>query len=258
MYLACTLVALMAFSAGAQTPETNRKARPPAVQWVESGSGVVGVNPSQPYRPIPPNRAQSRETIFEFYLRALNPRQVKWGDEIERRIRNLANQSVGNPYFRLAAFETGLILLLMLVCWIWWDKMHQVKWVAAECLADAINAKAVADARAGEAIDQYNCHIEMCNRAIETQQSGIPLAKTGSDWQREIRELQESLAAERTQRARAEAELKTREELQTQLEQRLSQMELVMQQKRDDANSELVARLQRAETELAGKKNTRK
>ena len=98
----------------------------------------------------------------------------------------------------------------------------------------------------------------MCNRAIETQKSGIPLAKTGSDWQREIRELQESLAAERTQRARAEAELKTREELQTQLEQRLSQMESVMQQKRDDANSELVARLQRAEAELAGKKNTRK
>lgn len=258
----CVFVLLIAAAAAGQSPQ-KRNAEPkskaqPGIRWVESGPGVVGVNPNQPYRPIAPNRAQSRETIFEFYLRVLNPRQIQWGDEIERRIQNLTDQSVRNPYFRLAAFETAVILLLMLVCWLWWDKMHQVKWVAAECLTDAITAKAIADQRAEDALDQYNRHIELCNRAIETQESGIPGGKGASDWQREIRELQETLTTERSQRARAEAELKNREEMQAQLEWRLSQMEATMQQRREGANSELVARLQRAEAELAGKKNAKK
>jgi len=256
MKLSMTIALLLACSAAAQTRRPPREE--PAVQWVESGPGVVGVNPKQPYRPIPPNRAQSRETIFEFYLRTLNPRQIRWGDEIERRIQILTEQSVRNPYFRLAAFQTSLILLLMLVCWVWWDKMHQIKWVAAECLTDAINAKRLADERAVDAIDQYNQHLEMCNRAVETQHSGIPMAKGGADWQREVRELQEALATERTHRAQAEARLKSREELQAQLDQRLSELESAVHDKREGANSELVARLQRAEAELASKKNARK
>ncbi len=256
-----TIILLAATVATGQTPPSPKqpaKQQEPPVRWVESGPGVVGVNPQQPYRPIPANRAQSRETIFEFYLRALNPLQIKWGDEIERRLRNLSEQSIENPYFRLAALETGLILLLLLVCWLWWDKMHQIKWVAAECLADAINAKMIADHRATDAIEQYNRHIEMCNRTIEGQESGLSTGKGTSDWQREIRELQQSLATERTQRARAVAELKSREELQSQLERRITQMEATMQQRREGANSELVARLQRAEAELAGKKSPRK
>lgn len=255
----CVLVIALTLAATAQTdsPSPKRKA-PSGTKWVESGSGVVGVDPKQPYRPIPPNRAQSRETIFEFYLRTLNPRQIRWGDEIDRRIQNLTDQSARNPYFRVAAFETSVILMLMLVCWVWWDKMHQIKWAAAECLMDAINAKVIADRRADEALDQYNRHIELCNRAIETNESGIPMGKGTSDWQREIRELQETLATERAQRARAEADLKSQKEMQTQLERRLSQMEATVQQRREDANSELVARLQRAEAELAGKKNAKK
>ncbi len=252
-----TLVVALTLSAIAQTdsPPPKRTA-PSSTTAVESGS--VSVDPKQPYRPIPRNRVQPRETIFEFYLRALNPRQIRWGDEIERRMQNLTEQSARNPYFRLAAFETGVILILMLVCWVWWDKMHQIKWAAAECLTDAINAKVVADKRAGDALDQYNRHIELCNRAIETNESGIPMGKGTSDWQREIRELQETLATERAQRARAEADLKAQREMQTQLERRLSQMEATVQQRREDTNAELVARLQRAEAELAGKKNAKK
>jgi len=50
----------------------------------------VAVDPKQPYRPMSTNRAQTRETIFEFYLRTLNPRQINWGEEIDRRMALLA------------------------------------------------------------------------------------------------------------------------------------------------------------------------
>jgi hypothetical protein len=262
MLVACgTALAQQRSDVPNQTPPT-RQAQPkraqPQTRYVESGSGVVGVNSNQPYRPIPANQAQSRVTIFEFYLRALNPRQIKWGDELDRRLAVLAEHSVKNPYFRVSALETAAILLLLLTCWAWWDKMRQIKWIAAECLADAINAKLIADQKALEAIGQYNRHMEMCNRVIEEHNSGITSGKGTADWQRELRDLQTQLATERTQSARLAAELKSREELQTQLERRLAQMETLMRERRDDTNAELVARLQRAEAELAGRKPARK
>src|SRR3989442_3560964 len=94
----------------------------------------------------------------------------------------------------------------------------------------------------------------LTSTVIEEHDSGIMSGKGTSDWQRELRDLQTQLAAERTQSARLAAELKSREELQTQLERRLAQMETLMRERRDDTNAELVARLQRAEAELAGRK----
>jgi hypothetical protein len=214
----------------------------------------VTVNPAQPYLPIPVGGAQPRESIWEFYLKALNPHQIRWGDEIDRRLAVLADQSIGNPYFRVCAFQTGLILVLLLICWLWWDKTREIKWVAAECLTDAINAKRIADQRALEAIDRHKRHIEMCNRVIEGQESGVGGGQGAADWQREIRDLQTQLAAERTQSARLDAELKKRDEFQTQLERRIAQMESAMGDRQNGANSELVARLQRAEAELAKRK----
>ena len=75
---------------------------------------------------------------------------------------------------RSGSGESALIVFLMVLCWVWWDKMRQIKWVAAECLADAINAKRIAEDRALEAIGLYNRHIEQCNRVIESQESGLP------------------------------------------------------------------------------------
>ena len=102
-------------------------------------------------------------------MRVLNPRQINWGTEIDRRLANLREQSIGNPYFRLASFQLGLIVILLLLCWVWWDKMRQIKWVAAECLTDALNARMLAESRAVDAIDRHNRHIESCNRVIEGQ-----------------------------------------------------------------------------------------
>jgi hypothetical protein len=223
----------------------------------ESGTGAVTFNPAQPYRPIPVGGTQPRETIWEFYLKALNPRQIHWGDEIDRRLAVLAEQSVGNPYFRLCAFQMGLIVVLLMICWLWWDKMHQIKWVAAECLADAINAKRMADHKALEAIGQYNRHIEMCNRVIEGQESGLPTGVGSDNWQPEMHDLRTQLATERANSAHLEAELKNRDGLQSQIESRIQQLEENMRDRQSGANAELVARLQRAEAELSNRKTQR-
>ncbi len=202
-----TVVAQQPLAATDGKQKGGNKAAPSRIRHVQSGSDVVAVDPKQPYRPLPANRVQTRETIFEFYLRTLNPRQINWGQEIDRRMARLAEQSALNPYFRFSALQTALILLLLLTCWLWWDKMQQIKRVASECLADAINAKRIADQRALDAINQHNRHIEMCNRVIENQESGLATGAGSEDVRRELREAQTQLTAERAKVAKLEAEL---------------------------------------------------
>lgn len=217
---------------------------------IENGSGLVGVNPTQPYRPIPLNRGQSRETVFEFYLRALNPRQVRWGDVIEQRLSSLSEQSLQNPYFRLCAFEMAFIVLLLVVCWLWWDKLRQVKVITAEALADALNAKAFADGRALEAIETHNRHMDTCNRVIESQEIGVPTDTQRHAWRQEIEDLRTKLTKEQAENSGLTAALQQREEQQSELESRISQLEAGMRAQHGTANAELVARLQRAESQL--------
>jgi len=227
---------------------------PSQVRRVQSGSETVEVDPKQPYRPLPANRAHSRETIFEFYRRALNPRQVDWGKEIDRSMATLMALSVSNPHFRFSAFQTAFILVLLLICWLWWDKMRQIKWIAAECLADAINAKRIADHKAVEAINRHNRHIEMCNRVIENHESGLATGGASEELRRELREAQTQLAAERARVASLEASLRNREEIQGKLEIRIQQLEKTMLDREDGPNADLVARLQRAEAQLGNRR----
>lgn len=215
----------------------------------------VAVNPAaQSYRPVPANALKPRQTIFEFYFAALNPRKTNWGDEIDRRLAILSAQSIGNPFFRLCAMQTGAILFLLLLCWVWWDKMRQIKWVAAECLTDVINAKRFADRRAIEAIDAHNRHMDLCNRVIEQQQSGILAGNNSTDSQLQIQELQMQLVNERAAKARLEEDVKHRDELYAQMEARVAQMEERLRVRNEDVNAKLVARLSRAEAELSGPK----
>ena len=253
---------LLAFGAPAQTPQAAPKSEAPKtaepqIHYVESGSGVVGVNPAQPYRPIPLGATAPHESIFGFYLRVLNPRQINWGTVIDERLANLRDQSVSNPYFRLSAFQLGLIVFLLLLCWVWWDKMRQIKWVAAECLTDALNARALAEARAIEAIERHNRHIESCNRVIEGQASGIGGSADGNNAALTIRELQTELAASRASSARLEHELEQSKADHAQLEERLAALEAQLKRRSASPDAELVARLERAESELASRKGKR-
>jgi hypothetical protein len=201
---------------------------------------------------------QPRESFFEFVFRSLNPRKINWGEEIDRRLGIFVQESVGNPYFRVCAFQAGLILFLLLLCWVWWDKMQQTKTVAAECLTDVINAKRLSDGRALEATDTYNRHMEMCNRVIEQQDSGISIGKGTADWQQKVDELQTQLAAERTQVARLEADRKQREELTAQMQTRIARLEERLRESGGNASAELVALVHRLEAELSSRAPAKK
>jgi hypothetical protein len=269
MSLRTTLMFLVAIEAFSQAPQPappaptrgaplpTPKGREPAIRYVESGSGVVAVNPTQPYRPIPVGVAAPRDSIFGFYLRVLNPRQIKWGTEIDRRLANLREQSVGNPYFRLASFQLGLIVILLMLCWVWWDKMRQIKWVAAECLTDALNAKTLAESRAVDAIGRHNRHIELCNRVIEGQSSGIGGTIDAGNSALTVRELQTELAASRANCARLQYELDQSKVEYAQVDGRLATLEAEVRHKAAHPDPDLVARLERAESELAGRKDRR-
>jgi hypothetical protein len=218
----------------------NGQAAPTPAQPKPAGAQVSPVRP--------------RESIFEFYLRALNPQKINWGTEIERRLLTLREQSVGNPYFRLASFQLGLIVFLLMLCWVWWDKMRQIKWLAAECLTDVLNARTLAEARATEAIERHNRHMESCNRVIEGQASGVGNANDNSNAVLTIRELQTELAASRANCLRLQHELDQSKAEAAQVDSRLASLEAEMKRRAANPDSELVARLQRAESALAGKK----
>lgn len=260
MSLKAILLFLVAMDAFGQSPQPappaqTQKGKEPAIRYVESGSGVVAVNPAQPYRPMPVRAAAPRDSIFGFYLRVLNPRQINWGTEIDLRLASLREQSVGNPYFRLASFQLGLIVILLMLCWVWWDKMRQIKWVAAECLTDALNARTIAESRALEAIDRHNRHIELCNRVIEGQASGIGGTTDSGNAALTVRELQTELAASRANCARLQHELEQNKVEQAQVDGRLAALETELRRKAAHPDPDLVARLERAESELAGKKD---
>lgn len=230
-------------------PKEESRKHQPAPNVVPSGTGHVGVDPKQPYRPIPLNRAEQRESIFSFYLRVLNPRQIRWGDEFNRRLTVLSEESVENPYFRLCAFQLALIIVLLTICWLWWDKLCQVKWVAAECLADAINARALAEQRTLEAVAAHNRHMELCNRVTD----GLGGAAV-SDNGRTFDEVEAELAASRTEIARLTAKLEEREAEYAKVGERIRRLEDDLQQRSTaKPNAELAARLARAEAQLANK-----
>ena len=52
--------------------------------------------------------------------------------------------------------------------------MRRIKWVAAEFLTDALNARNLAEGRAVEAIERYNRHIEMCNVSVRLTPVELP------------------------------------------------------------------------------------
>lgn len=249
------MIAPRPLSMPAQAPEECKE----SIETVPIETGNVGVDWNRPHRPVPVDRIAPRETSIECCLRTLNPKQIRWPDGIEWRIARLSERSLLNPYLRWSGFQMGVILFLLLVCWVWWwDKMRQIKRVAAECLADALNAERITEYGAKEAIGPYNRHTEYCNRLIDDQESGLTVANSTDTWRQKSLNLRNSLAAEETKSMRLQEALEDWKSLQTGLEQRLRQLEALVLVRPNGANAELVARLRRAKSHPGDKKVTKR
>src|SRR5579885_2255113 len=123
-----------------------------------------------PYSPSPRGLYHPSMTWYEFLLQ-LNPHDRDYGAWYRERQDALVDASIRNRYFWYGFWATVAIILLVAGLLkslydrskekrIMGDMMEEVK-------AHDANSRRVAH----EAISRYNEHIEMCNRAIEAQQT---------------------------------------------------------------------------------------
>lgn len=144
---------------------------------------------------------QRQGTWYEFMLKQFNPDNLDYGSWIEQQRRGFIEARIKNPYFLYGLCTTIALLLMTGVCAKLWIDHRRKMWITAEMMADIYNQDAYSRRVAQEAIENYNSHIERCNRAIEAAEHGE--AVSGAD--SEIEQLRSELirvAGERDTAAR--------------------------------------------------------
>jgi len=124
---------------------------------------------------------QRRDTWYEFLLKQFNPSNFDYGAWMEERRQVFLDESVRNPYFKYSAGVTLGLLLMTVICAKQWIDHRRTLWITAEMMADLYNHDRYSRDVAEKAIQQYNQHIERCNRAIEAGQHGAAMQGTDSD-----------------------------------------------------------------------------
>ena len=125
-----------------------------------------------PYSPSPRGLYQPSMTWYEFLLHQLNPHDRDYGAWLRERQDALVDASIRNQYFWYGFWAT--VALIFVMAWLiksLYDRRKEKRIMdemMEEVKAHDTNSRKVAH----EAIQRYNDHIELCNRAIEAQQSG--------------------------------------------------------------------------------------
>lgn len=125
--------------------------------------------------PLPAQQRQtprSRQTRYEFVVQQCNKANFNYGDWIEQRRQAFLEATVKTPYFWYSFSVTGSLLFVMLAYTKLYVDHRKTIRIAAEIQADLHNHDLYSRQAAREAIEQYNRHIEQCNRAIENAESG--------------------------------------------------------------------------------------
>ena len=105
-------------------------------------------------------------------LHELNPRDTDWGAWYARRRQALLDASLPNPYFWHSFWVSMAVIFLataLVKCG--YDRRRE-KRIMGEQMDEVRAHDSRSRQAAQEAIRQYNEHIELCNRAIETSGSG--------------------------------------------------------------------------------------
>ncbi len=125
-----------------------------------------------PYSPSPRGLYQPSMTWYEFMLHQLNPHDTDWGAWYKERREALVEASIRNRYFWYAFGATmAIILLLAGLLKSLYDRRKE-KRIMGEKMEEAKAHDAYSRRVAHEAIQRYNDHIELCNRAIEMSEAG--------------------------------------------------------------------------------------
>lgn len=171
---------------------------------------VRAQNPRQPYT--------GRDTWYEFLLKQFNPRNVDYGDWLEKRREAFLQATIREPYFWYSlSVTTALLFMLAAYTKLCLDHRRSMR-ITSEMMADIYTHDLHSRQAADEAIEKYNQHIEQCNREIEAAGSGDGRPGWGDT-------AAESLRAE-LQRVAAQLEATTQER--SKLQEELRQKALIV------------------------------
>lgn len=124
-----------------------------------------------PYSPSPRGLYQPSMTWYEFLLRQLNPHDRDYGAWLGERRDALVEASIRNEYFWYGFWATVTIILLVAgLLKLLYDRKKE-KRIMGDMMDEVKAHDATSRQVAHEAIQRYNDHIELCNRAIEAQQA---------------------------------------------------------------------------------------
>ncbi len=141
---------------------------------VQAGSANPQTQP-----PRPPY--QTRDTWYEFMLKQFNKENVDYGSWFEQHRKAFLEATIRNAYFDYSFLAT--VALLFAICAyakLWMD--HRCKMlVTAEMMTDILNQDQYSRETARLAIEKYNRHMELCNRAIEAGGIGDTQMASGSE-----------------------------------------------------------------------------
>ena len=248
-------------SAGAETPA--RPKRPtregqvvqPAPRQTAVERPVYGI---QNYSPLAAAGGYKRQhhTFWEFWWHQFNPRNINYGAWIEQRRQVFLEQAGANRYFWFSFWAFAAICFLLL--WAAKERMDRkdTEWEAAECLADLANYADYCKRHALEAIQKHNEHIEVCNRVIESVETGRSIISGGDgegDWKAEVQKLRAEVAEKSAEVIKLSAELEQKAGTVANLNARINELARKQNDKGNGAaqpsTMDLVGRLNRLTTE---------
>lgn len=186
-------------------------------------------SPSTPtlalYSPSPRGLYHPSMTWYEFMLHQLNPHDRDYGAWYRQRRESLVDASIRNQYFWYAFWAT--VALIFVVAWLiksLYDRRKEER-IMDEMMEEVKAHDAYSRRVAHEAIQRYNNHIELCNRAIEMSEAGEAVVPGDGSQLTSLKVLLDAetqkVSGLESQRLRLETELKQKAALVTDLSNRL-------------------------------------
>ena len=129
--------------------------------------------------PAPRRLYEHNLNFYEFVLRQLNPNDKDWGGWYEERRAALVDAALHNPYFWYCLGLTLAFLAILAALLKSQSDQDRQYDIMGERLEEVRKFAANSHQVALEAIDKYNTHIELCNRAIEAEEAGLTTAVAG-------------------------------------------------------------------------------
>jgi hypothetical protein len=152
-----------------------------------------------------------RDTWYEFLVKQFNPSNFDYGAWIEKRRQAFLEATAKTPYFWYSTSVTvGILFMLLAYTKLYLDH-HRSMRITSEMMADLYNHDLYSRQAAREAIERHNQHIEQCNRAIESAESGHDRPGWGNtpteELQTELRRVAAQLDATTQERNKLQEEL---------------------------------------------------